>query len=354
MTQTGLKTLLLFTSVMTLTACASTEKGVKSAAFKPTKSSVSSSQMALAPVVDYGASAGYGGGGVHTILSGDTIDSIAWQYKLDAADIMRMNGIVPPVRLVAGMRLQLPPPETYRVKNGDNLQLIARTFSVSQRDLVALNNITAPYQLNVGQNLRLPRLMPVQERSTSNNVVATTIIPDANVGVVAEALPSVIKETEVAGGGMMAVPMRKPDIQPVSFPASEVQETALPSRGDGLFLKPVNGSIISKFGPKSGGLYNEGINIAAIRGTPVRAADAGRVVYVGNAVDGYGNLVLIKHEGGYITAYAHMDKTFAKEGQIVKRGHTIGTVGATGSVDRAQLHFEIRKGRDSVDPMTMI
>ena len=116
------------------------------------------------------------------------------------------------------------------------------------------------------------------------------------------------------------------------------------------FLRPVEGPVISGYGPKAGGLHNDGVNFKTIRGAPVRAAKAGQMVYAGHDIEGYGNLMLIRHPDGFVTAYAHLDKILAQKGDVVKRGQVIGKAGATGHVNGPQLHFEIRRGRDAVDP----
>jgi hypothetical protein len=116
------------------------------------------------------------------------------------------------------------------------------------------------------------------------------------------------------------------------------------------FYWPVKGSVISKFGPKKGGLYNDGINISAKAGAPIKAADGGEVVYAGNELRGYGNMLLIKHNNGYLTAYAHMDDFLVKKGDIITKGQVIAHVGQTGHVTSPQLHFSIRQGRKAIDP----
>jgi murein DD-endopeptidase MepM/ murein hydrolase activator NlpD len=118
----------------------------------------------------------------------------------------------------------------------------------------------------------------------------------------------------------------------------------------GRFMRPVDGKIISGYGPKEGGLHNDGINIKAAKGTAVRAAENGVVAYTGNEMAGYGNLILIRHADRWMTAYAHMDKILVKKGDVVSAGQTVGTVGATGQVDSPQLHFEVRKGTQAEDP----
>ncbi len=116
------------------------------------------------------------------------------------------------------------------------------------------------------------------------------------------------------------------------------------------FVRPVKGQVISNYGADSGGQKNDGINIAAAAGTPVAAADAGTVVYAGNELAGFGNLVLIRHAGGWVTAYGHMASMAVQKGATVARGQPIGAVGQTGSVTCPQLHFEVRQGSKPVDP----
>ena len=114
------------------------------------------------------------------------------------------------------------------------------------------------------------------------------------------------------------------------------------------------GRTISGYGPKKDGLHNDGINIAAARGTPVKAAENGVVVYVGNELKGSGNLILVRHADRYMSAYAHLDRFLIKRGQTVQRGQTIGTVGSTGAVSSPQLHFELRRGTKAINPQGYI
>ena len=119
----------------------------------------------------------------------------------------------------------------------------------------------------------------------------------------------------------------------------------------GRFFWPLEGSILSRFGPKPAGRYNDGINIRTPAGTPVKAAADGIVAYAGDGIAGFGGLVLLKHGDGWVTAYAHAEELLVTRGDKVKRGDTIARAGATGSVDEPQLHFEIRRGRTPVDPL---
>ncbi|MGA8552348.1 MAG: M23 family metallopeptidase, partial [Stellaceae bacterium] len=118
----------------------------------------------------------------------------------------------------------------------------------------------------------------------------------------------------------------------------------------GSFLWPVRGHVLEDYGAGPDGTHNDGINIAAPRGAPVQATDAGIVAYAGNELRGYGNLILIKHPNGWISAYAHCDLILVRTGQKVARGQVIARVGSTGNVSAPQLHFELRRGKHPVDP----
>jgi murein DD-endopeptidase MepM/ murein hydrolase activator NlpD len=126
--------------------------------------------------------------------------------------------------------------------------------------------------------------------------------------------------------------------------ASSAPPTAneIAAAGAGRFIQPVTGDIISGYGPKDGGQRNDGVNFVAPAGTPVRAAAAGEVVYAGDQVPGFGNLVLVKHDGGWVTAYAHLGRVDVKMRDMVMQGQQIGQVGSTGGVSQPQLHFEVR------------
>jgi murein DD-endopeptidase MepM/ murein hydrolase activator NlpD len=163
------------------------------------------------------------------------------------------------------------------------------------------------------------------------------------------ATPAETPSTEVAA---VPPPPSKPDFgkADAAKPAETKPDAAPPPRGGARFLWPVKGRLISGYGPKPDGLHNDGLNIAASKGAAVVAADNGVVAYAGNELRGFGNLLLLKHADGWITAYAHLDRIEVERGATVKRGQTVGRVGQTGSVTSPQLHFELRKGSQAVDP----
>jgi murein DD-endopeptidase MepM/ murein hydrolase activator NlpD len=150
------------------------------------------------------------------------------------------------------------------------------------------------------------------------------------------------------------VPTPRPAYRPAAQDAQvyEYKEPYRPNTaatGNAVFAWPVNGKVISGFGATAGGERNDGINIAASRNTPIRASASGTVNYA-DSLSGYGNLVLIKHSNGYVTAYAHADRLLVAQGDFVTKGQVIGYAGQTGDVSSPQLHFEIRNGTTPVDP----
>lgn len=140
----------------------------------------------------------------------------------------------------------------------------------------------------------------------------------------------------------MSRPYTPSTTAPIVQSSAPPTDAEVAAAGAGKFIQPVTGSVISAYGPKDGGQRNDGVNIAASAGTPVRAAAAGEVVYAGDQVPGFGNLVLVKHDGGWVTAYAHMGRVDVKMRDMVAQGQQIGEVGSTGGVTEPQLHFEVR------------
>lgn len=285
-----------------------------------------------APITLHGAHEGAGSTGAHIVMAGDTLGNIAGHYNITARDIAMFNQIPAPFTLKPGQRLKLPPPREYRVRHFDNLYIVSRLFGVSTSEIARQNNLAAPYALREGQILRMPPLdRPMAMAVAQNPSYAASPGISAPVERVAMAEP--------------IAPRPVNDWQ--SQPSPITAQT--PPRS-GAFLTPVNGPVISSYGPSSNGLHNDGINFQAPAGAPVMAAENGVVVYAGNDLKGSGNLVLLRHEDGWVTAYAHMDSIVAQRGAVVRKGQEIGRVGATGSVDQPQLHFEIRRGVEAVDP----
>jgi murein DD-endopeptidase MepM/ murein hydrolase activator NlpD len=163
-------------------------------------------------------------------------------------------------------------------------------------------------------------------------------------------------KTYVYQGDEYAVPAPKPRPAPPVYqaPLAPVDEAPVYERSEGAFAWPVKGRVISGFGATRDGARNDGINIAAPEGTPIRAAASGTVTYSGDGLKDYGNLVLLKHANGYVTAYAHADKLIVSRGEAVRQGQVIGYTGSTGDVSSPQLHFEIRRDTTPLDPRNLL
>ncbi len=334
-------------------------------------------QQKPADIVTYGVQGGAGSSGIHTVLEGDTVYTVSQRYNLPLREIISLNNLSAPYHLNLGYRLQLPPPNEYKVHAGDTLNNISKLFDVSLSETAKLNNLSDPYVIEKGQVLRLPSKQPKLEEEFANNpapppsftsdeLAGTQTSMPVKVGSVeAEVLappPGVGQTTSVTPAGTPTPaattsttayppqPAAKPaTVQTASAAKPAVQK--IPARtGSGKFMRPVDGKVISNYGPKEGGLHNDGINIKAAKGTAVRAAENGVVAYTGSELQGYGNLVLVRHADRWMTAYAHLDKTLVKKGDTVSAGQSIGTVGASGQVDSPQLHFEIRRGTQALNP----
>ena len=290
-----------------------------------------------APVMVHGTHSGAGSTGAHNVKRGDTLYSISKRYRLPMRDIAVVNRLSPPFKLYEGQRLRLPPPQEYKVQQGDTLYRVSHMFGVNSSEIARMNNLHEPYTLKVGQVLRLPSVTRVTMKVAKSPKKTLNITPTSKPQ--RSASPSVVNKDGVP------IPQEKPRITKVSKVT-----TKAPKRASSKFLRPVSGRVVSGYGAKKSGLHNDGINIAAARGTPVSAAENGVVVYTGNALKGSGNLILVRHESQWMTAYAHLDSINVRKGQVVKRGAMIGRVGSTGSVSSPQLHFEVRRGTSAMNP----
>jgi len=296
------------------------------------------------------------GAGAVMVREGETLWSISERYRLAMRDIIDLNHLSPPYHLAEGQRLRLPPPMEYKVGTQDTLTGVASMYGVSASQLAQLNNIESPYHLRAGQNLRIPTtIRRAQEKQTTMAKASVDRAPPmpetAGYSSSSPASTTVVTQETLRPAPRAATTSKKMPVQ-ISAPAQRdvlVTTVSRPSRQG--FVWPVKGKVISSFGPKAGHLHNDGINIAAPRGTAVAAAASGTVAYVGDALAGYGNLVLIRHDNGMVTAYAHLDRVTVSKDQKVVRGQAIGTVGSTGTVANAQLHFEVRRGIETLDPV---
>jgi murein DD-endopeptidase MepM/ murein hydrolase activator NlpD len=225
------------------------------------------------------------------------------------------------------------------VEPGQSLGGIAHAYHVPAPAIIAANHLTPPYKIEAGRSLVIPGAGAAPLSTPPPLMAASPASPNPHDRP-AEIIP-------------LDGPAPAPRAPPEPSAADEARSdpaAAAPLPHGGHFAWPVKGHILVGYGVTAGGKHNDGINIAAPRGTPVTAVDGGTVAYAGNELRGYGNLVLVKHANGWITAYAHCEELLVKQGDTVSRGQEIAKVGATGGVAEPQLHFELRRGKHAVDP----
>lgn len=317
------------------------------------------------------------------VRPGDTVNSLARRYDVSVRDLIDENRLSPPFRLVIGQRLVIPASRRHVVAAHETVYSIAHHYGVDMRALVRSNGLSHPFRLRIGQVLWIPGAGPaepapsVRVAQSSQSTQPTQPVQSARSAWPAHKTKSMTfasiakkirasapspqprpttqraAETKVASLAPVATPAPEQEIRPAP-PKPKSVPLPLPTarKDDGpQFSWPTRGRVISRYGAKRGGLHNDGINIAVAKGAPVRAASDGVVIYAGNEVRGFGNLVLVRHSGGWTTAYAHNDAVLVRRGDTVRRGDLLARAGSSGSVKRTQLHFEIRRGTEALDPL---
>ena len=306
-----------------------------------------------------------------TIIVGtsDTLEVLARRYHVTPAAILAANGYKGPRVLSPGQQLIIPPPtaaaatpglvaaapvskppiaaataaSVHVVNPGDTLASIARRNHISVAELARANNLEPSAKLKLGTRLTVPvrtaAATPAPNAPFVTQPVAT--LPIAGTKMAAAVQPQ---------SARLAQANPTPEENEAEAPVKSSEATgALPT-----FRWPVRGKVIAGYGAKTNGKSNDGINLAVPEGTPVKAAEDGVVAYAGNELKGYGNLILIRHSNGYVTAYAHASELLVKRGDTIKRGQVIAKSGQSGEVGSPQLHFEIRKGSTPVDPLQFL
>lgn len=255
----------------------------------------------------------------HVVKKGDSIASIARKYGMDKRELIRINGLESPYRIVKGQRLVVRPHEKSIEQDDSEMPATEEVGGVPEDEAVEVKPLKPEQK---GMDGRLNREAADDEG-------------DARTGEEYDE-----EKVDRAEGVAKS--------QNVDQPSSSLPATP-PSVGK--YQWPAQGTIKRMFNPSGKGkTQNDGINIAAARGTPVVAANNGVVAHTGNQLRGFGNVVLVKHDNDTMTVYAHLDKVSVKKGDIVSAGQKLGTVGQTGTVKEPQLHFEIRKDRKPIDP----
>jgi len=308
----------------------------------------------------------------HVIKSGESLYTIAKHYGVTAQSIMIASGIAAPDKIFVGQRVVIP-------GRPDLLAAMDNTPAPAPAAVAATE-----HQLPVDSNKPtlaaaepLPLHAPVAPGAAAAPTTRVASLGDTGAPVVplagrmlANSTGSVIPlshngtaPAEKPLAGKPPAPALTPSAAPTAAPVAAPTQVASASQpapkmplqepamsGADKFRWPVSGKVIVDFAASKG----TGINIAAPEGTPVKAAENGTVIYVGSGVEGYGNLILIRHANGYVSAYANLKDMTVQKGATVSRGDTIGNAGTTGSVSAPQLHFELRKGATPVDPVPLL
>jgi murein DD-endopeptidase MepM/ murein hydrolase activator NlpD len=318
------------------------------------------------------AARGLGSPGTTIIVgTSDTLEVLAKRYNVSSAAILQANGYKGPRRLSPGQQLIIPhpsavaaattapvvavpavskpvvaaAPEVHVVNHGDTLASIARRNHISVGELARANHLDASAKLSLGMKLSVPAKTAAAAPAAQPVAVAA-----AQPAAVAAAPLTRVAAVDTQQKARLAQAAPNAEEPAVESPVKASEATgALPT-----FRWPVRGKVITAYGAKANGKANDGINLAVPEGTPVKAADDGVVAYSGNELKGYGNLVLIRHSNGYVTAYAHASELMVKRGDTIKRGQVIAKSGQSGEVQSPQLHFEIRKGSSPVDPLQFL
>lgn len=287
-------------------------------------------------------------------MRGDTLYDISRRYSVNMRALIETNGLEPPYDLNQGSMIHLPPPNVHTVERGETLYSVSHRYNVDTRSLALLNGMARPWTVWPGDELLLPPLA----RDSGRKAQQVAAVPPKPVPTVkaptpvktpAPAKPALSPETDAPISLTSGSPAKLP-------PKLVVAEKTTPprnadnSKGDKDFIWPVSGPVLKGFGTGGDGQRNDGVNISVPAGTQVKAAAAGEVVYAGNELVGFGNLVLIRHSGGWVSAYAHSETLLVKEGDMVVQGQPVAEAGATGNAGSPQVHFELRKGKEPVDP----
>ncbi|MBR0989857.1 LysM peptidoglycan-binding domain-containing M23 family metallopeptidase [Bradyrhizobium japonicum] len=325
-------------------------------------------------------------GGTKIIVgTSDTLDLLAKRYHVTPQAILAANGYKGPRALSPGQQLIIPHPATaaasapalapvaaapamapkpvaaavapstmHFVNHGDTLASIARKNRISSAELARANGLDPSAKLKLGTKLTVPGAKtvalaaPVAAAPVGAAPVAGTLQPVAAAPAPATRMAAAAAPVQSA---RLAQATANVEEKPAAEAPAKAAETtsALPT-----FRWPVRGKVVTSYGAKTNGKSNDGINLAVPEGTPVKAAEDGVVAYSGNELKGYGNLVLVRHSNGYVTAYAHASELLVKRGDTIKRGQVIAKSGQSGEVASPQLHFEIRKGSSPVDPLQFL
>ncbi|MBN8807559.1 MAG: M23 family metallopeptidase [Sphingomonas sp.] len=280
----------------------------------------------------------------YTVEPGDSLRRIAERVGASADVIAAANDLAPPFAIRAGQELRIPGGRYHLIRPGESGIAIARAYGVKWADIVDANRLEEPYTLRAGQRVLIPGGgAPARPPQTLAERAAAFRIDLGDIAT---------------GGGEPAIaendrPPPAPTKVRAPLPSSVPIDAPLTLNGP--FQWPTTGGqVVKRFGAGASGERNDGIKIAVPLGTPVKAAADGTVIYTATGIAGLGGLVMVKHGDGWTSVYGYLGRILVQRGQAVRRGQQIAQSGQTGFADRPELHFELRKGRAPVDPLTKL
>lgn len=332
------------------------------------------------------------GGTPITVGQGETLQTLATRYGVPTEALAMANGLPATALLSPGQKLVIPTwgaaqqaatsaikpvekaatqaidtataaGEAYVIKPGDSLGKLANARGLRLAELAKFNGLDPYAPIKIGQKIKFPTsakevaALATQTLTDAAPPLPSSKKPAAPADAAPAATAATVTPTPPAAPGDK--PAEPPPAKAAAVSANPPKPqlntgTGVESASSGSFRWPIRGRVISAYGVKANGERNDGINIEAPEGTPIKAAEGGTVIYAGNELKGYGYLVLVKHPNGFVSAYAHASEILVQRDDTVMRGQTIAKVGSTGGVPRPQLHFELRKGNKPIDPLPFL
>ena len=311
------------------------------------------------------------GGTTIIVGTSDTLEMLARRYNVSTAAILQANGYKGPRALSPGQQLIIPRQTAPVAAPAPAARAAGQQAGRCRAVAASMSSIAATRCISIARRNHVP----VAELARANNLDQSAklslgmklTVPGAKTAVAPAPLPSRPRQPlpQLPRPRQDCVATAPPQSARLVQPTANVEEARCGSGGSAVkpseatgalptFRWPVRGKVITSYGAKTNGKSNDGINLAVPEGTPVKAAEDGVVAYSGNELKGYGNLVLVRHSNGYVTAYAHASELLVKRGDTIKRGQVIAKSGQSGEVGSPQLHFEIRKGSSPVDPLQFL
>jgi murein DD-endopeptidase MepM/ murein hydrolase activator NlpD len=299
------------------------------------------------------------------VLAGETLFDIAERTSSPLIGLIKLNKLAAPYEINEGQILKIPPLKVHIAKAGETIETIGKRYSIDPRSLAVFNRLPKPYTIKAGQKI----IMPAMVRDSLTGLEPQDLISllsieigrgnevsgkQKQVTITKPKNVNPVKITPPITPKPIATPKPTPTPSTIPVPIGPIIPKNISENSKGLFMWPLSGRIVDKFGEKPNFRKNDGIDIEAPNNSVFRAAASGTVVYAGNQLAGYGWLVLIKHDNGFITAYAYGSEILVAEKQNVKKGDIIGKVGKTGRAPTPRLQFQIRKGTIPVNPLSYL